>query len=64
MLTKQDMRRRLRAAIDAVGGVRAFSRRHRISAAYVSKAARGEMTFGPKIANALGVRAVEGCEER
>lgn len=64
MLTKRDMLARLRTAVDAAGGVRPFCRKHRISPAYVSKATRGEMTFGPKIARALNVVAVEGWVER
>lgn len=64
MLTHGDMVKRLRDAIEACASLREFARRHRISPAYVSKAARGEMTFGPKLAKALGVKAVTGWEER
>lgn len=64
MLTHNDMVKRLKAAIEDCSSLREFARKHRISPAYVSKAARGEMTFGPKLAKALGVKAVSGWEER
>lgn len=64
MLTQDDMVQRLRKAIGVAGSLRSFARKHRISPAYVSKAARGEMPFGPKIAKALGVKAVQGWVDR
>jgi len=64
MLTKRDVVRRLRAAIESADSLNAFARKHGISPAYVSKVARGEQTPGPKIAKELGLRHVEGWVER
>lgn len=58
MLNEQQVVRKLCAAVDAAGGVRAFGRKHRISPAYVSKASRGEMKIGEKVEKALGLRRV------
>lgn len=54
----------LRRAVDEAGGVRPFARRHGVSATYVSKATRGEMTIGDKLAAAIGLTPVTVFVER
>ena len=48
----------LRRAVEAAGGVRPFSRMHKVSAAYVSRTTRGEMLIGDKLAATLGLTPV------
>jgi len=48
----------LRAAVDDAGGVRPFARKHNLSAAYVSRATRGQMTIGAKLAATIGLEPV------
>lgn len=62
MLTERDVLAQLNQSIEAAGGVRAFARKHRLSPAYASRAARGEIPIGQKIEHALGLRRVVGWE--
>ena len=64
MITETELLKRLRAACEEAGGIRPFARKHKMSAVYVSRAHRGQQTIGPKIAKALGVRAVGGWVDR
>lgn len=56
ILTADDVRVMLRKECDKAGGIRAWSRAHSISAAYVSRVLRGEKEIGDSIATALGLR--------
>ena len=55
MLTEQDVKDRLEAAIEANGGLRRFAELHGLSPSFVSGARHGNDPLGPKILAALGV---------
>ncbi len=58
MLTEDDVRERLRAAIDAAGSQQEFARRMGISAQYINDVVRGRREPGQKILDALGIERV------
>ena len=55
LLTAEQVRKMLRTACDASGGLRAWSRTHNVSVAYVSRVMRGEKDIGDSIARGLGL---------
>lgn len=58
-MTEEDVRALLRLACDKAGSQRAFARKHKLSAAYVSDVIRGSRTPAHSICKALGLtRAV------
>ena len=64
LFTPSEALAELRRAVDAAGGVRPFSRMHKVSAAYVSKATRGEILIGDKLAATIGLEPVTLFKER
>jgi transcriptional regulator with XRE-family HTH domain len=58
MLSEQDIRERLRAAVAAAGSQQAFARQCDISAQYINDVLRGRREPGQKILTALGVERV------
>lgn len=57
-LTGDDVRTLLRNACDATGSIRAWSRRHAISHAYVHQVIHGQMAPGQKILSALHLQRI------
>ena len=57
-MTEDDVRALLHKATDKAGGVRAWARTHKLSAAYVSDVRLGRRSLGPAILDALGVEYV------
>jgi hypothetical protein len=55
-MTEDQVRAILQRAVDEAGGQRAFSRKHKVSAAQVGLVLAGE-TPGPKILKPLGIEA-------
>lgn len=58
MLTEDDIRARLRAAIDAARSQQTFARQHGISAQYINDVLNGRRKIGEKILDALGLERV------
>ncbi len=54
-LTLEQVRAELAKEVEAAGGVRAYARRHRLSAAYVSDMIRGRRDLGPGTLESLGL---------
>jgi hypothetical protein len=54
-MTEDQVRALLRAACDEAGSIRAWARRHGLSAMYVSNALRGKQAPGPSICKPLGL---------
>jgi hypothetical protein len=57
-VTADDVRAILKKACDEVGGIRAWSRKHDISAAYISDVILGRREPGPSVCRILGLEAV------
>lgn len=64
MLTEQDIRDRLRAAIEKAGSQAAFARQHDISLQYVNDVVNGRRDIGQKILDAIGVERVVTYREK
>lgn len=58
MLDEQDIRDRLRGAIDRAGSQRTFAEQHKMALQYVNDVLRGRRRPGQKILDALGVERV------
>lgn len=59
MLTEQEVRDRLRTAINEAGGQRAFAEQHGLTPAYVNDVVHGRRALADRILAAIGVsRAV------
>lgn len=59
-LTKEEVRLKLNALIDATpGGVPAISKKLDLNAAYIRNVAKGKVSAGPKISAALGLEKGE-----
>lgn len=58
-MTEDDVRALLHKATDKAGGVRAWARLHKLSAAYVSDVRLGRRSLGPAILDALGVEVAK-----
>lgn len=57
-MTEYEVKKRLRAAIDAAGGQRRFAEAHGFSAAYVNDVLRGKRDLADRILAAIGVRRI------
>ena len=57
-MTEDDARRLLREQCETAGGQRAWARRHKLSAAYVSDVLSERRDIGPAICEALGLEKV------
>lgn len=55
MLTEQEVRDRLRAAVEAAGGQRAFAEAHNLTPAYVNDVLHGRRALADRILAAIGV---------
>lgn len=55
MLTEQEVRGRLRAAITEAGGQRAFAAAHGFTVAYVNDVVHGRRALADRILGAIGV---------
>jgi hypothetical protein len=64
MLTEQDIRDRLRAAIKQAGSQAAFARQHNISLQYINDVMNGRRDMGQKILDALGIEKIVTYRER
>lgn len=64
MLTEQDIRARLRDAIQAAGSQAAFARQHNISLQYVNDVVNGRREIGQKILDALGIEKIVTYRDR
>lgn len=62
MLNEKHVAKRLKMAVDAAGGVRAFARLHGMSPSYVSMVRNGTKEFGPLIESAIGVCRIPAWE--
>lgn len=58
MITEKQALGRLRRAVDATGGIQAFSRVHNISAGNLSRVLRGIKPLTEKYAGAVGLHTV------
>lgn len=58
MLTEDDVRLRLRAAIEAAGSQRNFADEHGFTASYIHDVLHGRRALAPRILEALGVERV------
>lgn len=58
MLSEEDVREKLRAAIAAAGGQQLFAEQHHFSKAYVHDVLHGRRGFADRILAALGVERV------
>lgn len=56
MLTEQDVRDRLRAAVTAAGGQRRFAEAHGFTPAYVNDVLHGKRALADRILAAIGVK--------
>ena len=54
-LTLEQVRSELAKEVEEAGGVRAYARRRRLSAAYVSDMIRGRRDLGPGVLESLGL---------
>jgi hypothetical protein len=54
-MTEDQVRALLRAECDKAGSIRAWARKHDLSAMYVSKVLRGQQAPGPSICRPLGL---------
>lgn len=57
-MTAGDVRAMLQKACDQAGGIRAWARQHKLSAAYVSDILLARRGAGPSILSALGLVAI------
>lgn len=57
-MTAADVRAMLQVACDRAGGIRAWARQHKLSAAYISDILLGRRGAGPSILKALGLVAI------
>lgn len=64
MLSEDDIRERLRAAIAAAGSQQAFARQCGISAQYINDVVRGRREPGHKILDALGLERIVTYREK
>lgn len=60
MLSEDDVRERLRAAIREAGSQKAYAEQHKLSEAYISDVLRGRREPARKILEALGLVRVVG----
>lgn len=61
-MNEQEVIERLRAAVEAAGGLRSFGRAHDFSAAYISDVLRGQRKPADRILSVLGLeRVVTSC---
>jgi hypothetical protein len=54
-MNTDQVRALLRAECDKAGSIRAFARKHELSAMYVSSCLRGKQEIGPAICRPLGL---------
>jgi DNA-binding transcriptional regulator YdaS (Cro superfamily) len=58
MLTEEDVRARLRAAIEAAGGQRKFAEEHGFTTSYVHDVIHGRRALAARILQALGIKRI------
>jgi hypothetical protein len=63
MLTEDEVRARLRAAIEQAGGQRKFAEAHGFTPSYVHDVLHGKRGFADRILQALGLERVERYRE-
>lgn len=59
-MTADDVRELLRKACEKAGGIRAWARQQKLSAAYVSDVLTERRDPGPSILKAFGIEAIRG----
>jgi hypothetical protein len=63
-MTADDVRTLLRKDVDREGGQRAWARKHRVSAMYVSYVLSGDKEPGDKILKPLGIERIVSYRKR
>lgn len=58
MLTEQEVIERLRIAVEAAGGQRAFARAHEFTAGYINDVLRGKRAPAERVLAVLGIERV------
>lgn len=56
MLTEQEVKKRLRAAVRAAGGQRAFANDHGFTVAYINDVIHGRRALADRILAAIGIK--------
>lgn len=64
MLTEQEVRERLRAAVEEAGGQRAFAAAHGFTPAYINDVVRGRRALADRILATLGIERVVVYREK
>jgi hypothetical protein len=64
MLTEQDVRERLRAAVEAAGGQRAFAAAHGFTPAYINDVLHGRRGLADRILAVIGVERATVYREK